>query len=112
MNFVETTPTISRDVFKALLLIYASHTDLEFSTVEKEQIIDSLGMDSFESASMLYGKFREYELLRNLCDLRHLYYPGRDGKDHVLGMIKTHFNTDGDFSKLERTQYNFLQMML
>lgn len=111
-NTVDTTQSISRDVFKALLLIYASHTDLEFSHVEKEQIIDTLGTDNFESATTLYGKFREYELLKNICDLRHLYYPGNDGKNRVLDMIRRHFNADGDFSKLERTQYNFLQMML
>ena len=112
MNAVQANATITREVFQALLLIYASHTDLEFSNDEREQIVSSLGEDTYQSANHLYSQFREYELLKNICDLRHLYYPGNDGKNHILGMVKTHFKADGDFSKLERTQYNFLQMML
>ena len=113
MNAIQnTTTTVSKEVFQALLLIYASHTDLDFSTKEREQIVNSYGEDTFHSANSLYAQYREYELLKNICDLRHLYYPGSDGKNQILGMIKSHFKADGDFSKLERTQYNFLQMML
>ncbi|MEE9374322.1 MAG: hypothetical protein V3V00_14805 [Saprospiraceae bacterium] len=103
---------MSKDVFKALLLIYASYTDLEFSSVEKDEIVNLLGHKNFHSANQLYSNFREYELLKNICNFRQLYYPGNEGKDQVLGMVKTHFMADGDFSKLERTQYDFLRMML
>jgi hypothetical protein len=112
MNATHITSPVSKEVFKALLLIYASHTDLEFSQEERNQIVNTLGQDNYENANNLYRSFREYELLRNICDLRQLYYPGSEGKHQVLDMIKSHFNVDGDFSKLERTQYNFLKMML
>ena len=112
MNATQLEPTMSKDVFQALLLIYASHTDLEFSNDEKSQIIESLGYDNYEIANVFYGSLREYELLKSICDLRELYYPGVNGKDEILSMVKSHFNVDGEFSKLERTQYNFLRMML
>tara|TARA_Y100000385_G_scaffold290937_1_gene366209 strand:- start:9721 stop:10077 length:357 start_codon:yes stop_codon:yes gene_type:complete len=112
MNAVQNIPEVSKEVFEALLLIYASHTDLEFSKVDKSQIVTSFGYDTYESANQLFGKLREYELLRSICDLRQLYYPGTEGKNQILGMVKTHFKVDGDFSKLERTQFDFLKMML
>jgi len=112
MNATQSIPQISKEEYEALLLIYASYTDLDFSGSEKDEIINSLGFDTYEKANAYYGNMREYELLQHLCDLRKLYYPGSEGKDKVLKMVRTHFNADGDFSKLERTQYNFLKMML
>lgn len=112
MNAIQARPHISKEVFEALLLIYASYSDLHFSHEERENIEHSFGKDVFLSASQLYKNCREYELLKNICDLRQLYYPGHEGKTQILDLLRHHFHLDGDFSRLERTQYNFLRMML
>ena len=112
MNATQTRAEVTKEVFEALLLIYASHTDFEFSKEEKEKIIFTFGQDNFQVASNLYDNYREYELLKNICDLRNLYYPGPVGKNEVLDFVKNHFMVDGQFSVLEKTQYNFLRMML
>lgn len=112
MNVTQSKPSMSKGVFEALLLIYASHVDYDFSVDEKNNIIEAQGYNAYESALMMYNSSREYEILQNICDLRRLYYPGDDGKVAVLNKVKSHFNVDGEYSKLEKTQFDFLRMML
>lgn len=103
---------LKRDEFLVLLLIYASHADLQFTDIEKSKITQLYGDDLFDKMNELYLGLREYELLKTICEGRALFYPGIDGKEQVLDIIKGHFQSDGEYTRLERTHYNFLEKML
>ena len=103
---------MTKTEFHILLLLYASYADLEFSEQEKLKIIDTHGQSAFEKINNLFDTIGEYTKLDTICELRKVFYPGQKGKNDILNMLKDHFLADGDYSKLEKSQYNFLKKIL
>lgn len=98
--------------FCILLLLDASYADLEFSKDEKSKIVENFGKEAFERVEAYYDSLGDYKRLDRIIQLRKQFYPGPQGKNEVLDMLKSHFLADGDYRKLEKSQYNFLKKML
>lgn len=100
------------DEFMTFLLIHASHADLEFTPDEQEMIAKNVSPDTFEEIYAQYEEMGEYEVIQTIIDYKGLYYPTNAQKNELLAKIETLFHADGDFSKLEKSLYNFLEKLL
>lgn len=103
---------LRKEEYIVLLLIYASNADFYFTDGERSKIIHLYGKSLFNQMNELYHSLREYELLTLICEGRSHFYPGLDGKEHILDLLKGHFQEDGEYSRIEKSQYNFLEKLL
>jgi len=100
------------DEFMTFLLIHASHADLEFTPDEQEMIAKNVSPDTFEEVYAQYEEMGEYEVIQTIVDYKGLYYPTNAQKNELLSKIENLFHADGDFSKLEKSLYKFLEKLL
>jgi len=94
------------------LLIHASYADMEFTEDEKHMIINKYGHKSYEKMNDIYDGLGEYERLATILKYKGVYYPTVDRKGEILNEISKLFEVDGSYSKLEKTQMNFLNKLL
>ena len=103
--------TWSFEEFRAFLLIYASHADLDFSEEEYDAILAKIDHASFEKVNAAYNSMGEFERLDFILKFRSRFFPDQGGKKKVLNMVKEHFVADGEESKLESNLYDFLERL-
>jgi hypothetical protein len=108
INLLSTT----RDEFFTLLLIYASYADLEFSSVEKEYIVNKFGEATFDKMNLIYDSFSEFQLLSYISANRLQYMDSLGNDEQLSDELTTLFNIDGEFSRLEKGFYNFIKRIL
>jgi len=98
--------------FLCFLLIHSSYADMEFTDDEKQMIISKYGNEAYEKMNDIYDGMGDYERLENILKYKGVYYPTIDQKGEILNEISKLFAADGSYSKLEKTQMNFLSKLL
>ncbi len=98
--------------FNAYLLIYASYADLEFSDEEKSMILKLVSKEQLEKIEAVYHEASDFEKLQIILDHKGLYYPTAEQKAELLASISELFDTDGEYSKLEKSLMMFLERLL
>jgi hypothetical protein len=87
--------------FIAYLMIFAANSDLEFTTDEKEYIINKVGRFQYEKMNTLFQSHSDYEAIEFILELKKEYVDA-DGNEDMLALLKRVFFTDNDFSTLEQ----------
>ena len=98
--------------FLALLLIYASHADLDFSDAEKEMIIERVSLEVFEEVYEIFNDLTDYQVLNLILSYKEIYFRTDKEKDHLVRELKDIFNADGEFSPLEKELMQFLDKLM
>jgi len=102
---------ISVKHYKALLLLYASHADLDYSDDERQYIINQVGEEVTAQVEVFFEEKSEFEVLSFLVSNRSQFMPGDDGRERALSLLKSLFKSDGDFSSIELNSLQFLEKM-
>lgn len=87
--------------FLALVLIYASHADLQMVDAEIEWIQSQIGEDHFSNALALYEKQSDFQNVQSISQMKDTYFPGEDGTKELQKYLSSLFMADQDFSHLE-----------
>ena len=100
------------DEFLALLLIYASHADLDFSESEKEMIINRVSQEVFEEVYELFNGLTDYQALNLILSYKEIYFATEKEKNNLVKELTEIFNADGEFSPLEKELLQFLDRLM
>ncbi len=100
------------DHFLSLLLLYASYADFDYSPEEKEHILSYVPSDTLSEVEATFDKLGDYEQLQLIMTLKTQYIRSAKDKTKILSILKNHFASDGDYSKLESGLHQFLDRLL
>jgi len=102
----------SYDHFLGFLLLHASYADYEYTDDEKAHILTHINQDILEDVEAHFDTLGEYKQLDVILSLKRKFIHSSDDKEKVLQILKSHFKSDGDYSRLETNLYNFLSKLL
>ena len=102
----------TRDELLAYAMIYAAMADFTLSEKEKEFITERIGKKNFEKMYRVYENDTDVERIERVELLRSEFFPGEQGKEELLKIIKDVFNCDHEFDALENAVYHSLRMIL
>jgi hypothetical protein len=108
----EAINTWSLDHFVALILLYASHADYDYSTEEKEHILEHTSDTILAEVEKVFYGLGDYQQLDLIIKLKKKWVTSDDERDKLFGLLKRHFDADGDFSRLENSTLAFLNRLL
>ncbi len=100
------------DHFLCLVLLYASYADLEYTKDEKEHILSHVQPDTLKEVETAFDKLGDFEQLNLIMNTKSRFIKTSEDKAQVLHVLKNHFKSDGDYSKLESNLYQFLEKLL
>lgn len=100
------------DEFVCFLLIYVSHIDMEFSDEEKSRIQNSYAKATFDKMYQLFDGMSDYASLESILKYKGVYFPTEDRKRELLNKVKMQFYSDGEYSILEKSLFEFLHKMM
>jgi thiosulfate/3-mercaptopyruvate sulfurtransferase len=100
----------SYEEFMCFVMIYASHSDMEFTEDEKSKIIASFGQDMFDRQYAEFNELNDFQALNKILDYKEKYFATEVQKNDLLTKIKAQFFVDG-FSEFEKEIYHFLDKL-
>ena len=100
------------DQFKALLLLHAAHADLDYSFDERLKILDCISEDDLCVLESYYRTKTDPQVLQIVLNHKAQFLNTYVSRKLILQDIKGVFEADGEISKLEQTQYEFLSRLL
>ena len=98
--------------FITFLLIHASYADFDFSEEEEKVVKSLLSEDDYQEISQSYDDMGEYQIVETILSYKGLHYPTAAQKQEMLGRMMQLFNSDGDFSTMEKKLYDFFDKLL
>lgn len=101
-------PKWNYDEFLCYLMIYASHADMELTDEERALIRGQIDEDRVAHLFEDFNELTDYERIQVIQAYKGLYYPNTERKEEILHRLKSLFQSDGDFSIMER---NLLRML-
>lgn len=104
--------TLNFTEFTTFLLLHASYADLEFTDDERSRIISRVSEETFQKVSDIYDTLGEYERLKLIMDHKGTHYPTPAQKMEILDIMRSQFEADGEFSRLEKGLLLFLEKLL
>ncbi|MFZ1704243.1 MAG: hypothetical protein WAT79_07845 [Saprospiraceae bacterium] len=104
--------TYSYNEFLALLLVYISHVDMDFSDEEKKMIKEKVGEQAMNKVIADFDKMSDFQAFQTLLDYKGVYFPTAEQKAEILEDMKKLFLADNDFSTLEKETYHFLEKLM
>lgn len=109
---IDKKASLTKDEFITFVMIYASEQDYDFSTSEEEAIKARYGLSTFQKVYDLYVTLGEFERLRLIMSYKSQYFNSIQKTGELLLLIKEQFYSDGDYSRSEKSSYNFLEHVL
>ncbi|MFY0671778.1 MAG: TerB family tellurite resistance protein [Bacteroidia bacterium] len=106
------TTNWTQEHYRAFALTYAAYVDGSFNEDEREMIIQEVGGEIAQEINKQGKKLSDYECLQILQGEREKFYQGTEGKEKLLGELSELFNTDGEFSQLEKVVLRNLKRLL
>lgn len=102
---------LSYDEFLCFALIYVSHADLDFSKLEKEQLIKKFGESTFDKINSLFDSVTDYQALEILKEHKQIHLS--EGQNHAIFIkeLEEQFNID-EFSNYEKETLFFLNKFI
>lgn len=101
----------SYDHFLSFFLVYASHADYEYTDNEKNHILNHVSQDVLSETEAAYLSLGDFEQLDLILQLKKKYLSTEEEKNKLLTILKAHFESDGDYSKLEFGLFKFLKKL-
>jgi hypothetical protein len=98
--------------FLAFTLMYAAHVDIDFSEEEKEKIKSIVDEETYDKLYETFTGMSDYSALETILSYKGLYYPTHDRKNELLDQMKALFESDGDFSIMEKELLMFLEKLM
>ncbi len=102
----------SKEDYNCFLLIYAAYADYDFSEDERAFIISKCSLEIYERIVSYFEELTEYTRLQVIMQNKDKYMSCDHDRDNYFNSIKALFNSDGEYSKLEKTLLNFLNHLL
>jgi len=100
------------DEFITFLLIHASYADFDFSSDEEKIVKSLISPEDYSEISAAYDDMGEYQVVETILSYKGLHYPTVPQKQEMLGRMIQLFNSDGDFSTMEKKLYDFFNKIL
>ena len=104
--------TWNADSFRALLLVYAAHTDDYFGDNEQMVLEDLFEPEVLEQAQKFYRVNSEFKVIQTLSTLKETFYPGNQGSEVLQRELHLLYEADGKFSTWEHIISNQLRRLL
>lgn len=102
----------SYDHFLSLVLLYASYADFEYTQDEKEHILSYVQPHILTEVETTFDKLGDFDQLNLIMNLKPQFVKTAEDKSQILHVLRNHFKSDGDYSKLEGNLYRFLEKLL
>ena len=102
----------TQEQFIALLLLYASYADYEYSEEERNHILNFVQPYTLSTVEVLFNRLGEFRQLDLILKLKERFVKTSDERDQLLDLLNSHFHSDGEFTKLESGLYNFLKRLI
>jgi len=106
------TEVYTRHDLIAYALIYAAMADYSISEKEKDFITDRVGKSEFKKMLKVYEVDSDLEGLERIKLLKDEFFPGDNGKEELLSLIKDVFKCDHSFDALESIVYLGIRKLL
>jgi hypothetical protein len=103
--------SLSFDEFLCFALIYASHADLEFSNLEKDQLISKFGETTFSKINSLFDSVTDFQALEIMKKHKEIHLQNDNAHRHFIHEMEKQFNID-DFSNYEKETLFFLNKFI
>lgn len=104
--------TWNQDEFLAFTLLYAAHVDIDFSIEEKERITKLVNQETYDQLYAKFNDMSDYKALETILSYKGLYFPTPDRKRELLSQLQLLFESDGDFSVMEKGLLLFLEKLM
>ena len=75
-------------------------------------ILKNIDRESFDKVEQEFLSNSDYRSLQIIMDHKGIFYPTEDQKKELLDKMKSLFNADGDYSRIEKTLMMFLEKLL
>lgn len=109
MQDINSNISFTEEEFLCFFLIYAGHVDYEFSDEERNFILSRFDASLFERMEKLFNNYNDYTCLKIILAQRDKHFNTQEKLDKLIEMLKSIFNADGNYSRLEQ---NFLPFFL
>ena len=103
---------LSKKEFYTFVLLYAAHTDYEFSESERNFICKVGDVSTFNKIYDLFLQTSDYACMKYILRHRALYFSNKKDEDFLFNLIKQLFEADGDFSRIEQSFEPFFRRMI
>ena len=98
--------------FMVFLLIYASYADYELSTSEITRIKSKFDPLLVDAVLANYDMMSDYERLDYIMKNKAKFLKSEQDIQSLMDEVNEQFNSDGEYTKLEKGLNNFLEHML
>ena len=88
--------------YLAMLLLYVSRAVMEISGPEKKFIKREVGQAVYNQINGRMKVLSDFDVLQSIAGYREKFYPGQSGKAELEEEIRILFDSDGDYSEMER----------
>ncbi len=112
MSPIELDIIQTKEDYNCFLLLYAAHADYDFSDDERSFIKSKCSIEIFEKILDHFENLSEYARLQVILQNKDQYMACDQDRTNYFDSIKALFNSDGEYSKLEKTLLNFLNHLL
>ena len=102
----------NQEEFIAYLLIYASYADGEFSSEERQLILEKVSDESFHQIMAEFSLDAEEDRIRKIKEYEGVYYPTSDQKNELRHMVRQLFYADKVYSDLEKEMWDRLSSII
>ncbi len=103
---------MSRDQFRAFLLLYAANADMETKESEIDYIREVAQCKSFDEIKTLFAGCSDYECIQLVMSYREAYFPNPEAQAALLEEVTTLFEKDGRYSLLEVNTMKILKKLI
>lgn len=103
---------LNYEEFICFLLIYASHSDIEFSKIESDQLRNKFGDDIFDKTYSLFNSMNDYQVLDTIIKRKDAFLSDNIRREDILNEVKSQLSIDHDLSNFEQEIYHFLERIL
>ncbi len=100
------------DEFRTLMLVHASHADLDYSIVERKFILGLTDEKTLSDIEQVYDTLGDGELIQLLQQLKPEFIKSSDDKETLLADVARLMAADNQFSALEINLLTFLNRIL
>jgi len=100
------------DQYSTLLLLHAAYSDLDYSEEERAKIKEFVSEPTLIEIERYYQSRTDGQILQLILKYKSKFLPSVREQQQILQKINSIFEADGEITKLEQTQYEFLSRLI
>jgi thiosulfate/3-mercaptopyruvate sulfurtransferase len=97
--------------FLCFVLIYISHSDMEFTDAERLNIVQKSGNEVFQKQIEFFDDVNDFQALNIILQYKAKYFANEDQIQVLLNDVKDQFLTDG-YTDVEKEIERFLEKII